>query len=250
MILDLMNLNKLVEYQHFKMFNLNTAVDLLTRGCFMASVDLTDAYYVVHIAGKNTFLKVEGTFEYQVLPNGSSPSPRLFTKLLKSIYAKMGELGHICFPYIDDSFVMGTSKAECLETVSLLITMLKDLGFSINMDKSQLCPNTLLTFLGFELNSVDMLVSLTQEKKDKLRSLATLILKAEYIQIREVPGLIGFVVSCTPGVEHSGAHFKALERDKIKALKRVKGNFDGIMWLSPEGKEDIKWWLRIIITLD
>ena len=167
-----------------------------------------------------------------MLPNGLSPGPRLFTKLLKPIYAKMGELGHICFPYIDNSFVMGTSKAECLETVSLLTTMLKDLGFSINMDKSQLCPNTLLTFLGFKLNSVDMLVSLT----------------AEYIQIREVAGLIGFLVSCTPGVEYSGAHFKALERDQIKALRRVKGSFDEIMWLSPEGKEDIK--CRIIITQD
>ena len=95
--------------------------------------------------------------------------------------------------------------------------MLKELGFSINMDKSQLCPNTVLTFLGFELNLVDMLISLTQEKKYKLRSMGSLILKAEYTQIREVAGLIG--------------------------LKRVKGNLVKMMWLSPEGNEDIKWWL-------
>ena len=83
MILDLTKFNKLVEYNHFKMFNLNTALDLLTPNCFMASVDLTDAYYEVSIAAEHRrFLRFKWEdkhFEYQVLPNGLSPGPSLFT---------------------------------------------------------------------------------------------------------------------------------------------------------------------------
>ena len=52
MIFDLTKLNKLVEYKHFKMFNLNTAHDLITQNCFMASVDLTDAYYALAISSE------------------------------------------------------------------------------------------------------------------------------------------------------------------------------------------------------
>ena len=45
MILDLTLLNKLIEYEHFKMFNLSTALALVEKGVWMASGDLTDAYY-------------------------------------------------------------------------------------------------------------------------------------------------------------------------------------------------------------
>ena len=50
MILNLKELNKLIVYQHFKMDSLKTVTDLMTQGCFMASVDIKDAYYTVPIA--------------------------------------------------------------------------------------------------------------------------------------------------------------------------------------------------------
>ena len=52
-------------------------------------------------------------------------------------------------------------------------------------------------------------------------------------------GLIAPFVTYTPAVEYAGAHFKALERYKIKALKRVKGDFYTNIWISYEGLEDI-----------
>ena len=48
MILDLTELNKFIVYeQHFKMFSLQTAVELVEEGCWMASVDLKDAYTIL-----------------------------------------------------------------------------------------------------------------------------------------------------------------------------------------------------------
>ena len=49
-ILDLTKLNSFVQYEHFKMFSLNTAIDLITPGAWMATVDLKQAYYSVSIA--------------------------------------------------------------------------------------------------------------------------------------------------------------------------------------------------------
>lgn len=247
MILDLTMLNKLIEYRHFKMFNLNTALDLLSMNCWMASVDLTDAYYAVPIAAEHKKLLRFNwggrLFEYQVLPNGLSPGPRLFTKLLKPIYGEMGELGHICFPYIDDSFIMGNSRQECEDTVNTLTHMFETLGFTLNREKSQLVPDTKLVFLGFEINSELMIVSLTDDKKEKLRGLTAEILNRKFTKIREVAGLIGLMIAYTPGVEYGGAHCKALERNKIKALKRAKGDFGDMMWLSQDARDDIMWWI-------
>ena len=50
MILNLKELNKFIVYRHFTMDSLKTVTDLMTQGCYMASVDIKDAYYTVSIA--------------------------------------------------------------------------------------------------------------------------------------------------------------------------------------------------------
>ena len=48
-ILNLKKLNKSVDYHHFKMDTLYTAMALVRENCFMASIDLKDAYFSIHI---------------------------------------------------------------------------------------------------------------------------------------------------------------------------------------------------------
>jgi hypothetical protein len=56
-ILDLTELNQNVTYRHFKMDTLQTAIDLMTPNCFMASIDWREAYYSVPMAeNMKTFL--------------------------------------------------------------------------------------------------------------------------------------------------------------------------------------------------
>ena len=47
MILNPKELNKFIVYRHCKMDLLKTVTDLMTQGCYMASVDIKDAYYTV-----------------------------------------------------------------------------------------------------------------------------------------------------------------------------------------------------------
>ena len=48
-ILNLKKLNESMDYQHFKMETLNHALQLMTQGCYMASIDLKDAYYSIPV---------------------------------------------------------------------------------------------------------------------------------------------------------------------------------------------------------
>ena len=50
MILNLKKLNENVEYHHFKMDTLESALNLIKQNCFCARVDLRHAYYSVAIA--------------------------------------------------------------------------------------------------------------------------------------------------------------------------------------------------------
>ena len=49
MILNLKELNQHIQYYHFKMETLESAIKLIKPNVFMASVDLRYAYYSVHI---------------------------------------------------------------------------------------------------------------------------------------------------------------------------------------------------------
>ncbi len=49
-ILNLSNLNPSIEYHKFKLETLESIVNLIRPGCFMASIDLKDAYYSVPVA--------------------------------------------------------------------------------------------------------------------------------------------------------------------------------------------------------
>ena len=89
LILNLKYLNEFVEYHHFKMENLKSVIICMSPNCYMASIDLKDAYYSVSIGGPNHRkylrfkLKNQSSFQFTCLPNGLSSAPRIFTKLLK-----------------------------------------------------------------------------------------------------------------------------------------------------------------------
>lgn len=53
MIFNLKSFNKHLTYYHFKMDSVWTAIRLLTPNCYMASIDLKDAYYSVPIANSH-----------------------------------------------------------------------------------------------------------------------------------------------------------------------------------------------------
>ena len=250
LILDLTELNKFVVYEHFKMTSLQTALDMLRGQAWMGSVDLKDAYYSVGIdVADRKFVRFywEGQlYQFVGMPNGLACAPRLFTKLLKPVFAALREEGHECFPYIDDSFVVADSWEQCQASLRALCNMLDQLGLVVHQDKSVLTPTQDLTFLGFEIDSVGLKVRPTIEKREKFLRAAEDALGKTRLSIREVAGLVGLMIAYQVGVQYGGAHIKALEKDKIKALAKKKGNFDAMMAISKEGKEDIEWWVSEI----
>ena len=89
----------------------------MKQNCYMASVDLRDAYYLVPIDEEyRTFLRFSWRgqlFQFTCLPNGLSCAPRLYTKILKPVYATIRKEGHLNVGYTDDSYLQGDTIHEC-----------------------------------------------------------------------------------------------------------------------------------------
>ena len=250
MILDLTIVNKSVQYLHFKMHSLNTAVEMMRPSCWMGSIDLRHAYYSVLMHEEDRkFLRFRWNdilYQYKAMPNGLACAPRFFTKILNPVFAYLRNQGHELFQYLDDSFVIADTEEKCRESLLKLCDLLEQLGFVVHRDKSILKPTRKLVFLGFDLDSEQMLVSLTSDKVQKFKTAALELLQKETYSIREVAGLIGLMIAYSPAFDYSLIHVKNIEREKIEALGKSRGSFEGIMTLSDESVNDIHWWLHNI----
>ena len=164
-ILNLKAFNEFIAHHHFKMDTLEAAVNMMRPGCFMASVDLKDVYYnfPIHASHQkySKFWFDGALYKYTCLPIGLASAPRIFTKLLKPVYATLRSMGHLNSGYIDDSYLQGDTSAECHKDVTDTITLFTKLGFHIHPEKSVFIPSQKLTFLGFVLDSIAMTLTLT-----------------------------------------------------------------------------------------
>ena len=90
MILNLKQLNKNVEYHHFKMETLRNALALVTPNCFFCSLDLKDAYFSVHVNESSqeflNFFLERPTLHIYCFPKWTCLLPQTFYKTAKTSY--------------------------------------------------------------------------------------------------------------------------------------------------------------------
>ena len=253
LILNLKRLNSFIENYHFKMDNINTILELITPNCWMAVIDLKDAYYSVPVHSKFQkylrFIYKGQLYEYTVFPNGLCICPRKFTKLMKPILAHIHALHHIISGYIDDFYLQGNTYEKCVANVVNTLKTFDNAGLVPHPQKSTFVPVQEIVLLGFVINSVSMTIRLTVEKKEKIKSLVTqVMISRHHVQIRLVAKLIGCLVASLPAVMHGALYYKYLEKEKIAALGLCKGNFDSHMSLSVNAIAELNWWSKNIDT--
>ena len=120
-----------------------------------------------------------------VLPNGYTAGPRKFTKLLKPALAALRQTGITIAAYLDDLIIFGSSIDECKKMFCLVIELLQSLGFVINPEKCTFIPSMVIEFLGFVIDSNNMIVTLTEGKKVAIKDLCDKILTSERNTIRD-----------------------------------------------------------------
>ena len=252
-ILDLTELNEFVTYKHFKMDNLPTAIDLMSPGCYMASVDWKDAYYSVPITSRMrnylAFRWGDQMYQFTCIPNGLSSGPRVFTRLTKILFSDLRKQGYLSTSYIDDCLLFGRSKEACQENLEKTVKLSIQAGFIVHPDKSVLAPTQKITYLGFWLDSKNMTVKLTEQKATKLKSDCLKILGEQDVTIKNLARVIGSMVATFPGVPYGQLFYRLCDNHKSKALKEHKGNFGASTVLPSECKHDLKWWAENIETV-
>lgn len=252
-ILNLKQLNKFIYAPHFKLEDIRTALKLVSNGCFLAKIDLRDAYYAINIdhqSRKFLCFDFKGKiYQFTCLPFGLSIAPYIFTKIMKPIIAHLRKQGISCVIYLDDLLLLGKSREECQLAVTISTSLLSSLGFTVNLEKSSLNPSHFCTFLGFVLNSKNMTVELPMAKRKKLLSFLHKLLTKKSVTIRRFAEAIGILCAGCPAVKYGWLHVKPLERAKHLALIQSQGNYNSQYSFSEDVKDELVWWINNIFLI-
>lgn len=168
LILNLKRLNEFIDTEHFKLEDSKVVKKLLSLNCFMISIDLKDAYYLISVAESDRkYLRFQfrgKIYEFTCLPFGLNVAPYVFTKIMKPVISYLRLLKILLVIYLDDLLIMGPSFESCSKSADIALALLQNLGFIINFNKSQLTPSKRCKFLGLIYDSQEMVVELPTDK--------------------------------------------------------------------------------------
>ena len=132
------------------------------------------------------FIWKEQLYQFCLLPNGLSPCPRWFKKLLKPPLAELRKSKHDISAYIDDIYLPNDIKENCIKNVINTVQLLRSLGFAVHAEQSQFLPTQEVDSLGFTISSVKMTISLKKEKKEQLPCLINKTINKKFMKIRKL----------------------------------------------------------------
>ena len=116
----------------------------LQQGEWVTSIDFKDAYFHIPIqeqSRKYLRFHVEGrTYQFKALPFGLSTAPMEFTVVAKEVKLMATHKGIRIHQYLDDWLVRARSHQTCLQHTQTLVKMCRDLGWLVNVEKSELEP--------------------------------------------------------------------------------------------------------------
>ena len=164
--------------------------------------------------------------------------------MLKPVYSTLHNQGYVSVGYIDDSYLQGDSITECQQNVLCTTSLFTKLGFYVHPSKSVFNPTQKLVFLGFIIDSVNMIVSPTPEKIQKTGKVCEQLLRKKTPRIIDLARVIGLIISLFPGAEYGPLHYRGLERDKTTALTNNSGVFNASMKLSEASFTELRWWIE------
>ena len=243
-ILDLSKLNLFLKVEKFKMETPETIRTSLQQGEWVTSVDFKDAYFHIPIqeqSRKYLRFHVQGrTYQFKALPFGLSTAPMEFTVLAKEVKLMAIRKGIRIHQYLDDWLVRARSQQTCLQHTQILIKMCQDLGWLVNLEKSELEPKQVFDFVGYQFDLRSGWVRPTPDQWQSLQDKIQALLLLPACPVRQFMSLIGLLTATEKQVHLGRLHMRPIQWH-LKNNLRIPESLEKVI---PSLHPHLQWWLE------
>ena len=246
-ILDLNNLNLFLKVEKFKMETPETIRTSLQQGEWVTSVDFKDAYFHIPIQGQSRkYLRfhVQGrTYQFKALPFGLSTAPLEFTVLAKEVKLMAIHRGLRIHQYLDDWLVRAKSYQICIQHTQNLVKICQELGWLVNLEKSELKPKQVFDFVGYQFDLRSGRVRPTPDRWQSLQDKIQTLLSLPACPVRQFMSLIGLLTATEKQVHLGRLHMRPIQWH-LKNNWRVPESLEKIIPLPRTLHPHLQWWLK------
>jgi len=148
-------------------------IQQLGPGAELAKVDLQNAYRIVPVHSDDHHLLGirwgQDVFIDTALPFGLRSAPKIFSAVADALAWILHSKGVVHqLHYLDDFLLLGPPKSSaCAQSLQCTLQVCGDLGVPVAAHKTE-GPACQLTFLGIQINTISMELSLPSEKLTRL----------------------------------------------------------------------------------
>ena len=170
----------------------------LQQGEWVTSLDFSDAYFHIPIQQRSKYLRffLNGrTFQFTALPFGLATAPLEFTKVVKEVKLMAQARGIRIHQYLDDWLLRALCPEICLQHTQTLLVLCHELGWVVNMKKSELIPQQVFNFVGYQFDLLTGLILPTQERCGNLQKKLLFIKDRNACTVRQFMSLIGLLMA-------------------------------------------------------
>ena len=131
-------------------------------------------------------------------------------------FVSLQELGYESSVYVDNNLLLTNTFRECSDDVLSTISLLQELRVVIHSAKSVFVITQKITFLGFEIDTLNMTLTLTSNKKENMRNIAAALLLKQSCGIRILAGFLGNILSSFEALPNGRLYYRNIENKKLE----------------------------------
>jgi len=260
-ILDASLLNQfLPRPPHFQCLGLAYLSARLPKNAFIVTIDLKDAFLRIPLHPQSQsltrFQAGADLYECTALPFGLSHSPATFTRCLRAVLQPWCQRWPTITiaAYLDDIALSHEQPHTLQLAATELLSHLSESGFPPALHKCQLVPQQQVEWLGLQLDTATMTLSLPDSKLHKIRTAAQQLLAVPPSEstIVSLANLIGQIVFANTALFPALATIRPLIRAQNAALAISNHDYEARMtWTdwSAEQHAALLFWTSPLHTL-
>ena len=219
-------------------------------------IDLLDDYLSIPVRKDSqpylAFIFDQVTYAFKTMLFRLNVAPARFTEVFKPALADLRAQSIRALIWLDDILVISSSYSSCIRDRDIVMDLLVNLGFQLNMEKSVLIPTERVIYLGMVIDSLTMTFSLPEEKVSAIVQKATLLKNKNQVSVREIYQFIGMCSATRLAVKEAPIHYRQLQHQVITLLKEnllLRNQCYSVkVILLPLALQDLDWWIHNLST--
>ena len=246
-VLHLSALNKFLSVKTFKMETPETIRISLQQGEWVTSLDFSDAYFHIPIhLNSRKYLRFpfqNQSYQFRSLPFGLSTAPMEFTCVVKEVKLMAQSRGIRIHQYLDDWLIRAPTKESCHQGTQSLLALCQELGWIVNLQKSELEPKQIFEFVGYKYDLSHGLVLPTQSRWESILQKLKSILSKPSCRVREFMSLIGLLTATEKQVPLGRLHMRPIQWH-LKRHWRVPESLEKEIPVPRSLHPHLLWWTK------